>query len=79
MATLDGVHRGLNPDGVFISIAFGQPHFRRPFVYGSQVNLLLGDNTFGDGCHYFFHRKEKRLNDDKVEMRYIMIINKNVT
>ncbi|CAN7132688.1 unnamed protein product [Brassica rapa subsp. narinosa] len=57
MATLDGVHRGLNPDGVFISIAFGQPHFRRPFVYGSQVNLLLGDNTFGDGCHYFFHRK----------------------
>ncbi|WZZ47001.1 hypothetical protein YC2023_043260 [Brassica napus] len=61
MATLDGVHRVLNPDGVFISIAFGQASF----VYGSQVNLLLGDNTFGDGFHYFFHTKEKRLNDDK--------------
>lgn len=31
--------------------------FQASFVYGSQVNLLLGDNTFGDGFHYFFHTK----------------------
>ncbi|CAN6819146.1 unnamed protein product [Brassica oleracea var. botrytis] len=52
MATLDGVHRVLNPDGVFISIAFGQalkhpfffimqPHFRRPLFMDPKLTCSL--------------------------------------
>nr|VDD00108.1 unnamed protein product [Brassica oleracea] len=50
MATLDGVHRVLNPDGVFISIAFGQPHFRRPLfmdpklICSLEITLLAMDS-----------------------------------
>ncbi|KAG2291709.1 hypothetical protein Bca52824_038378 [Brassica carinata] len=51
MATPDGVHRVLNPDGVFISIAFGQPHFRRPLFMDPkltcslEITLLAMDST----------------------------------
>ncbi|KAF2542925.1 hypothetical protein F2Q68_00028888 [Brassica cretica] len=55
MATLDGVHRVLKPDGIFISITFGQPHFRRPLFMDPKFNWSMEYNTFGDGFHYFFY------------------------
>ncbi|KAF8112297.1 hypothetical protein N665_0065s0074 [Sinapis alba] len=69
MATLDGVHRVLKPDGIFISITFGQPHFRRPLFMDPKFNWSMEYNTFGDGFHYFFYilRKGKRRIDEKGE------------
>ncbi|EOA17276.1 hypothetical protein CARUB_v10005548mg [Capsella rubella] len=67
MATLDGVHRVLKPDGIFISITFGQPHFRRPLFKDPKYSWSMEYNTFGDGFHYFFYilRKGKRCNDEE--------------
>ncbi|KAF2294433.1 hypothetical protein GH714_011334 [Hevea brasiliensis] len=66
-AMLDGVHRVLKPDGIFISISFGQPHFRRPLFDAQEYTWSIEWNTFGDGFHYFFYilRKGKRSLDDK--------------
>ncbi|KAM7474963.1 hypothetical protein LguiB_022206 [Lonicera macranthoides] len=62
MAVLQGVHRVLKPDGIFISITFGQPHFRRPIFYAPEFTWSVEWNTFGDGFHYFFYilRKGRR-------------------
>lgn len=62
MQMLKGVHRVLKPDGVFISISFGQPHFRRPFFDAPEFTWSLEWNTFGDGFHYFVYvlKKGKR-------------------
>ncbi|CAH1451073.1 unnamed protein product [Lactuca virosa] len=63
MAMLRGVHRVLKRDGIFISIAFGQPHFRRPLFNSSEFTWSVEYTTFGDGFHYFFYilRKGCRL------------------
>ncbi|GAV67116.1 Methyltransf_31 domain-containing protein [Cephalotus follicularis] len=55
MAMLGGVHRVLKPDGIFISIAFGQPHFRRPLFEAPEYTWSVEWRTFGDGFHYFFY------------------------
>ncbi|KAJ4836070.1 hypothetical protein Tsubulata_008975 [Turnera subulata] len=55
MAMLSGVHRILKPDGIFISISFGQPHFRRPFFEAPEFTWSVEWSTFGDGFHYFFY------------------------
>ncbi|KAG5526566.1 hypothetical protein RHGRI_032747 [Rhododendron griersonianum] len=62
MAMLRGVHRVLKPDGIFISITFGQPHFRRPLFTAPEFTWSVEWNTFGDGFHYFFYilRKGRR-------------------
>ncbi|KAK6241221.1 hypothetical protein QUC31_015108 [Theobroma cacao] len=62
MAMLEGVHRVLKPDGIFISITFGQPHFRRPFFHNPKFTWSVEWSTFGDGFHYFFYilRKGRR-------------------
>ncbi|KAL4180453.1 hypothetical protein AMTRI_Chr13g92130 [Amborella trichopoda] len=62
MATLRGVHRVLKTDGIFVSISFGQPHFRRPFFEAEEFLWSLDWKTFGDGFHYFFYvlKKGKR-------------------
>ncbi|RVW48426.1 Endothelin-converting enzyme 2 [Vitis vinifera] len=59
MATLQGVHRVLKPDGVFISISFGQPHFRRPLFEAPDFTWSFEWSTFGDGFHYFFYLLKK--------------------
>lgn len=63
MSMLQGVHRVLKPDGIFISIAFGQPHFRRPLFNAPEFTWSIEYTTFGDGFHYFFYilRKGCRL------------------
>ncbi|KAJ6402779.1 hypothetical protein OIU84_014809 [Salix udensis] len=66
-AMLEGVHRVLKPDGIFISISFGQPHFRRPLFDAPDFTWSVEWSTFGDGFHYFFYvlRKGKRLSSDE--------------
>lgn len=59
MAMLQGIHRVLKPDGVFISISFGQPHFRRPLFEDPSFTWSMEYNTFGDGFHYFFYTLKK--------------------
>ncbi|KVI10783.1 hypothetical protein Ccrd_010851 [Cynara cardunculus var. scolymus] len=62
MTMLQGVHRVLKPNGIFISIAFGQPHFRRPLFSAPEFTWSIEYATFGDGFHYFFYilRKGQR-------------------
>lgn len=55
MEMLKGVHRVLKPQGTFISISFGQPHFRRPLFEAPGFTWSMEWNTFGDGFHYFFY------------------------
>ncbi|KAM7251320.1 hypothetical protein ACFE04_023203 [Oxalis oulophora] len=65
MAMLQNIHRVLKPDGIFISITFGQPHFRRPLFQAPEFTWSMDWNTFGDGFHYFFYvlKKGKRSSD----------------
>ncbi|GMY05877.1 methyltransferase-like protein 13 [Fagus crenata] len=67
MAMLEGVHRALKPDGIFISISFGQPHFRRPLFDAPKFTWSVEWSTFGDGFHYFFYvlKKGRRSSDGK--------------
>ncbi|CAI9104452.1 OLC1v1003121C1 [Oldenlandia corymbosa var. corymbosa] len=80
MAMLRQVHRVLRPNGIFISITFGQPHFRRPFFNKSEFTWSVEWKTFGDGFHYFFYilkKGERRLEDEecskKIEMPSISL------
>lgn len=59
MAMLRQVHRVLKPQGIFVSVTFGQPHFRRPFFSAPEFTWSINWRTFGDGFHYFFYILEK--------------------
>ncbi|KAK3120303.1 hypothetical protein QOZ80_9AG0685390 [Eleusine coracana subsp. coracana] len=59
MKMLEGIHRVLKPEGVFISITFGQPHFRRRFFEAPGFTWSVEYSTFGDGFHYFFYTLKK--------------------
>ncbi|KAI3861178.1 hypothetical protein MKX03_026351 [Papaver bracteatum] len=67
MTMLQGVHRVLKPDGVFVSISFGQPHFRRPLFEAPEFSWSIEWKTFGDGFHYFFYilKKGRRMTDSE--------------
>ncbi|KAG8368282.1 hypothetical protein BUALT_Bualt15G0029000 [Buddleja alternifolia] len=69
MAMLEGVHRVLKPDGIFISITFGQPHFRRRFFSAPTFTWSVECRTFGDGFHYFFYiLKKGERSSDNIEL-----------
>lgn len=59
MSMLQQVHRVLKPNGIFISITFGQPHFRRPFFKAPEFTWSIDWKTFGDGFHYFLYILKK--------------------
>ncbi|KEH30388.1 putative endothelin-converting enzyme 1 [Medicago truncatula] len=59
MSTLKGVHRVLKPDGIFISITFGQPHFRRPIFNAPDFSWSVEWTTFGETFHYFVYVLKK--------------------
>ncbi|KAJ1410419.1 S-adenosyl-L-methionine-dependent methyltransferase [Sesbania bispinosa] len=59
MATLKGVHRILKADGTFISITFGQPHFRRPIFNAPDFSWSVEWTTFGETFHYFVYVLKK--------------------
>ena len=51
----------LRPEGKFIYITFGQPHFRKRFLMGEHTpNTRLEVKTLGETFHYFMYilRKE---------------------
>ena len=58
--------RVLAKDGVFLSVTFAQPHFRRPFLQDPQYDWGRDVATFGEGFQYFVYamRKGKRAADD---------------
>ncbi|CAM6095579.1 unnamed protein product [Calypogeia fissa] len=56
---LEEIHRVLTPTGMFISIAFGQPHFRRPFFEAEGLTWSMKWETFGESFHYFFYTLRK--------------------
>ncbi|MCO5574593.1 hypothetical protein L7F22_028381 [Adiantum nelumboides] len=56
---LESVHRVLSPDGIFISISFSQPHFRRLVLEGDKYSWSMNWATFGDAFHYFFYTLKK--------------------
>ncbi|XP_004507399.1 uncharacterized protein [Cicer arietinum] len=67
MSTLKGVHRVLKPDGIFISITFGQPHFRRPIFNAPDFSWSVEWTTFGETFHYFVYvlkKGQRSLNED---------------
>ncbi|KAJ6827183.1 methyltransferase-like protein 13 isoform X1 [Iris pallida] len=59
MKMLEGIHRVLKPGGMFVSISFGQPHFRRPLFEAPYFTWSFEYDTFGDGFHYFFYTLKK--------------------
>ncbi|CAN6459854.1 unnamed protein product [Victoria cruziana] len=59
IAMLKCVHRVLRQDGTYISISFGQPHFRRSLFEMEEFTWSIEWETFGDGFHYFFYTLKK--------------------
>ena len=59
--------RVLKQDGVFLSITFAQPHFRRPILLAERFTWSMEVGTFGEGFHYFVYvlRKGARKASDK--------------
>ena len=47
--------RVLKPEGVFLSITFAQPHFRRPFFSAEDYDWSFRYSTFGETFHYFVY------------------------
>jgi hypothetical protein len=54
----------LKDDGVFISITFAQPHFRKPVYALDKYNWSIEQFTVGETFHYFIYvmKKGGRLN-----------------
>ena len=51
--------RVLKDDGVFLSITFAQPHFRRPFLLAERYAWGMEVASFGEGFHYFLYCMRK--------------------
>ena len=49
----------LKKDGIFISITFAQPHFRKPIYAESKYDWSIKYNTFGETFHFFFYTMQK--------------------
>lgn len=58
---LHETHRVLKSDGIFISVTFAQPHFRKPFLLSKQFSWNISISTFGEGFHYFVYTMHKSL------------------
>ena len=56
----------LKENGVFISITFAQPHFRKPIYALDKYKWSIELFTIGETFHYFVYvmTKGKRLNDE---------------
>ncbi len=57
------VSRILKPDGIFISITFCQPHFRKPLYAKDTYGWSIECQTIGETFHFFFYvmRKGQKL------------------
>ncbi|XP_008813257.3 EEF1A lysine methyltransferase 4 [Phoenix dactylifera] len=59
MKMLEGVYKVLKPEGTFVSISFGQPHFRCPLFEAPGFTWSVEWDRFGDEFHYFFYTLKK--------------------
>ncbi|XP_021746039.1 endothelin-converting enzyme 2-like [Chenopodium quinoa] len=59
MAMLQGIHRVLKPNGIYISISFGHVVLRHPLFEAPDFTWSMKWSTFGDGFHYFFYTLKK--------------------
>jgi ubiquinone/menaquinone biosynthesis C-methylase UbiE len=58
---LDCVSRVLSPNGMYLQISFGQPHFRKMFLQDSnKYGWEFTYKTFGDGLGYFLYIMHKQ-------------------
>ena len=46
-------------DGLFISVTFAQPHFRKPIYAKTKYNWSIEYHTFGETFHFFFYLMTK--------------------
>ncbi|XP_057451119.1 uncharacterized protein LOC130743031 [Lotus japonicus] len=71
MATLKGVHRVLKANGTFISITFGQPHFRRPIFNAADFSWSVEYTSFGETFHYFVYvlKKGQRSSYEDIQLK----------
>ncbi|XP_077998167.1 EEF1A lysine methyltransferase 4-like [Glandiceps talaboti] len=62
--------RVLKQNGKFISIAFGQPHFRKPLYAYVKYDWSLETKTFGSFFHYYFYlmTKGQQLSQNDLEL-----------
>jgi len=56
------IYRVLKPNGIFISITFAQPHFRKKLIQKEKFQWDLTMDTIGDFFHYFVYVLTKRPN-----------------
>ena len=49
----------LKADGVFLSVTFAQPHFRRPLLLAERYSWGMEVASFGEGFHYFVYAMRK--------------------
>lgn len=61
---MNGVSRILTSSGKFLSITFGQPHFRIPIYANSDYGWSLDFKKFGTGFHYYFYVMTKGIDLD---------------
>ena len=61
--------RVLKDNGVFLSVTFAAPHFRRLFLMATGYTWDMQVATFGEGFHYYvyFLHKGQRTNPDAPE------------
>ncbi|KAI5057094.1 hypothetical protein GOP47_0027109 [Adiantum capillus-veneris] len=64
---LESVHRVLSPNGLFISISFTQPHFRRLVFESDRYSWSMNWATFGDTFHYFVYTLRKGTFEKRLE------------
>jgi hypothetical protein len=62
----------LKNNGVFISITFAQPHFRKPMYALDKYNWSIELYTIGETFHYFVYvmTKGKQLNEEDKYTRF---------
>lgn len=56
---LHETHRVLKSDGLFVSVTFAQPHFRKPFLLSQEFSWNISVSTFGEGFHYYVYTLHK--------------------
>lgn len=68
----------MKPNGVFISITFAQPHFRKPIYALDKYEWSIEQYTIGETFHYFVYvmTKGKKLSESD-KLSYIDSKNKN--
>ncbi|CAF0712501.1 unnamed protein product [Brachionus calyciflorus] len=77
-AILEKVSKILKDGGVFLSITFAQPHFRKPMYAQGKYNWSIELFTIGETFHYFVYvmKKGGKLNEND---KYFYLRNKHVS